>query len=170
MMGSSWNSRKALAKIATAYAILVAGSREVAATEGIEERGCPGCVAGKFALTSVLCHNRGAAETNPWADGARRMHYILFYDVVENFTEKRTPFRGAHLCFAREAFEKGELLLAGALADPPDGAVLVFRGASPEPAEDFARRDPYVTSGLVKSWRVRKWTTVIGDGATPPNV
>jgi uncharacterized protein len=98
------------------------------------------------------------------------MHYILFYDVVENFVEKRAPFRGVHLSHAREAFERGELVLAGALAEPPDGAVLVFRGASPEAAENFARRDPYVTNGLVTSWRVRKWTTVIGDGASPPAV
>jgi uncharacterized protein YciI len=29
-------------------------------------------------------------------------------------------------------------------------------------AENFARADPYVTRGLVKSWRVREWTVVIG--------
>jgi uncharacterized protein len=95
------------------------------------------------------------------------MHYILFYDVVEKFTEKRVEFRGAHLARVREAFERGELVLAGALAEPTDGAVLVFRGTSSQVAEEFARRDPYVTNGLVKAWRVRKWVTVIGDGTSP---
>lgn len=96
------------------------------------------------------------------------MHYILFYDVVENFVEKRMPFRGAHLTKVREAFERGEIVLAGALTEPADGAVLVFRGVSSQPAEEFARNDPYVANGLVRSWRVRKWNTVIGDNATPP--
>jgi len=27
----------------------------------------------------------------------------------------------------------------------------------------FAKADPYVKNGLVKSWRVRKWATVIGE-------
>ena len=95
------------------------------------------------------------------------MHHILFYDVVENFTDKRMEFRAAHLAGVREAFERGELVLAGALAEPADGAVLVFRGSTPEVAERFARNDPYVKNGLVKAWRVRKWVTVIGDGTTP---
>ncbi|HKS66048.1 MAG TPA: YciI-like protein [Candidatus Acidoferrales bacterium] len=98
------------------------------------------------------------------------MHYILFYEVVDAFTSKRGPFRAKHLSHAREAFERGELVMAGALADPADGAVLVFRGASAEPAENFARQDPYVVNGLVTSWRVRKWTTVIGDGASLPDI
>ena len=96
------------------------------------------------------------------------MHHILFYEVVENFTDKRTKFRAEHLACVREAFERGELVLGGALAEPADGAVLVFRGSSPKVAETFARNDPYVKNGLVKAWRVRKWVTVIGDGATPP--
>lgn len=96
------------------------------------------------------------------------MHYILFYDVVENFVEKRTPFRREHLGHVRAAFERGELVLAGALAEPADGAVIIFRGLSPKVAENFARNDPYVKSGLVRSWRVRKWMTVIGDNASPP--
>jgi len=94
------------------------------------------------------------------------MHCILFYDVVDDYVEKRAPFRDAHLKLARQAHERGELVLAGALADPVDGAVLVFRGSSPEPAEAFAKADPYVANGLVKAWRVRKWTTVIGDGSS----
>lgn len=94
------------------------------------------------------------------------MHYLLFYDVVEDFIGKRAPYRAEHLGLAQAAHERGELVLAGALADPADGAVLLFRGPSPEAAEAFARADPYVTSGLVSAWRVRQWTTVIGDGAT----
>lgn len=95
------------------------------------------------------------------------MHYILFYDIVDNFVAKRAPFRAAHLELARHAHKRGELVLAGALADPEDGAVLVFRGPSPGRAEAFAKADPYVTGGLVTKWRVRKWTTVVGEGASP---
>lgn len=94
------------------------------------------------------------------------MHYILFYDVVDDYVERRTKFREAHLKYARQAHERGALILGGALADPVDGAVLVFRGPSPEPAEAFAKADPYVINGLVKAWRVRKWVTVIGDDAS----
>jgi len=90
------------------------------------------------------------------------MHYILFYDVVDDYVEKRAQFREAHLKLARQAHERGELILAGALAEPVDGAVLIFRGESPEAAEAFVKADPYVANGLVKAWRVRKWTTVIG--------
>jgi hypothetical protein len=93
------------------------------------------------------------------------MHYILFCDVVDDYVEKRAQFREAHLQLARQAHERGELVLAGALAELVDGAVLVFQGSSPEPAEAFANSDPYVLNGLVKAWRVRKWTTVIGDVA-----
>jgi hypothetical protein len=61
------------------------------------------------------------------------------------------------------AVEKGELLLAGALADPADAAVLVFRADSAETAERFAQDDPYVAEGLVTNWRVRRWNVVTGD-------
>lgn len=96
------------------------------------------------------------------------MHYLLFYDVVDDYVTRRAQFREGHLKLARQAHERGELVLAGALADPVDGAVLVFRGPTPQAAEAFARADPYVTNGLVMRWRVRKWTTVVGDGASPP--
>ena len=96
------------------------------------------------------------------------MHYILFYDVVDGFVDKRVQYRSLHLDHVRKAHERGELVLAGALADPVDGAVLVFNGSSRETVETFARTDPYVTHGLVTRWWVRKWMTVIGEGATPP--
>lgn len=95
------------------------------------------------------------------------MHYLLFYEVVDGYVEKRAPFREPHMKHAMRAFERGELVLAGALADPADGAVLVFRGPTPQVAEAFAKADPYVINGLIKSWRVRKWMTVIGEGLPP---
>ena len=91
------------------------------------------------------------------------MHYLLFCDVVEDYIARRAPLRAAHLEYARQAQERGELVLAGALANPVDGAVLLFRGSSPEVAEAFAAADPYVTNNLVTRWRVREWTTVVGD-------
>jgi uncharacterized protein len=96
------------------------------------------------------------------------MHYLLFYDVVEDYVNRRASYRAAHIALAREAVARGELVLAGALANPADGAVLVFRGSSPDVAESFARNDPYVKNGLVTKWSVREWTTVIGEGAEVP--
>ena len=93
------------------------------------------------------------------------MHYLLFYDVVDNYAERRMPVRKDHLAHARAAAGRGELVLAGALANPVDGTVLLFKGDSPAAADAFARADPYVTNGLVTAWRVREWTTVIGDDA-----
>ena len=93
-------------------------------------------------------------------------HFALMYDVVDRFAEKRTPHREAHLALVRAAQARGELIMAGALGDPPDGALLVFRAENADAVERFARADPYVTNGLVKTWRVRPWNVVIG-AATP---
>jgi uncharacterized protein YciI len=94
------------------------------------------------------------------------MHYVLLYEVRDDYVEKRGQFRELHLKHARAAYDRGELILGGAMADPIDSAMLVFRGPTAETAEAFAKIDPYVTNGLVTQWRVRKWNTVIGDGAT----
>ena len=95
-------------------------------------------------------------------------HYLLQYDLASDYLDRRPQYRNEHLTLAWQAHERGELVLAGALADPIDGAVFLFRGESPTAAEAFARADPYVTNGLVPSWRVRAWTTVVGaDAATP---
>jgi uncharacterized protein len=96
------------------------------------------------------------------------MHFLLFYEVGEDYVRRRAELREAHLKRAWEASARGELILGGALANPVDGAVLLFKGDSPEVAERFAQADPYVTSGVVKRWRVREWTTVAGEGAANP--
>jgi uncharacterized protein YciI len=96
------------------------------------------------------------------------MHYLLFYEVGEDYVSRRAEFREAHLRKAWEASGRRELVLAGALSNPVDGAVLLFEGDSPRVAENFARADPYVTSGAVKRWYVREWTTVVGQSAATP--
>lgn len=96
------------------------------------------------------------------------MHYLLFYEVSEDYVTRRAEFRAAHLEKAWQASARGELVLGGALANPVDGAMLLFKGDSPEVAEKFARADPYVTSGAVKRWYVREWTTVAGEEAANP--
>ena len=97
------------------------------------------------------------------------MHYLLFYDVVPDYASKRMPFRAAHLEYAQRAVDRGELVLGGALANPIDASVLLFRASSPAVVETFAREDPYVRSGLVTKWQVREWTTVVGkDAETKP--
>jgi uncharacterized protein YciI len=96
------------------------------------------------------------------------MDYLLIYDAAPDYLERRGAFREEHLALAWEAQAKGHLVLAGALADPADGAVFHFRGDSPSAAEAFAKADPYVRNGLVTRWRVRQWTTVVGDAAAAP--
>lgn len=90
------------------------------------------------------------------------MYYVLFYELADDYLEKRAPLRTEHLALAEKARQAGQMVMAGALANPPDGALLVFKGDSPEVAEAFAKNDPYVHNGLIRKWYVREWTVVIG--------
>lgn len=95
-------------------------------------------------------------------------HYLLIYRLGPDYMERRPGFRAEHLALAWAAAERGELVLGGAVDDPLDTAMLLFRGETPQVAEDFARADPYVTNGLVNRWSVRQWITVVGDDAAGP--
>ena len=90
------------------------------------------------------------------------MYFLLFYDYIENVVDKRTPYREAHLALVNEYLEQGEIQLAGAFADPVDGAVLVFKTENKEHIEEFVRQAPYVQNGLVTKWRIREWRVVTG--------
>jgi uncharacterized protein YciI len=89
------------------------------------------------------------------------MHLLLEYTLADDYLERRAALREEHLTLAREAHERGELLLAGALPDPYDRALLVWT-APREVVEAFAAADPYVTNGLVTRWSVRDWNVVVG--------
>ena len=95
-------------------------------------------------------------------------HFLLLYDTAPDYLERRPQFRAQHLALVEAMLAKKALVLAGPLAEPVDGAVLLFQGESAAVAEDFARADPYVTNGLVTRWRVREWTTVAGEAALNP--
>jgi uncharacterized protein len=96
------------------------------------------------------------------------MHYLLFYEFAADYLERRAAFRAEHLNLAWEAQGRGQLILAGAYADPADGAVLLFHCASSSVPESFAAADPYVLAGLVTRWHVRRWSTVVGNDASSP--
>jgi len=44
----------------------------------------------------------------------------------------------------------------------------LFEDNSPNSAEEFAKNDPYVKNGIVDSWEVRPWMTVVGKDAANP--
>jgi hypothetical protein len=90
------------------------------------------------------------------------MHYLLFYDYVDNIVERRAPHRDAHLKLARESAARGELRMGGAFSDPIDGALLLFEAKDASVVENFVKNDPYVAAGLITRWRIRPWTVVVG--------
>jgi uncharacterized protein len=91
-----------------------------------------------------------------------KRYFALIYYVGTDFAEKRAAYRPAHLEQVFESQRRGELVLGGALGDPPDRALLVFRADDRSTAERFARADPYVTSALVQRWEVQPWNSVAG--------
>lgn len=90
------------------------------------------------------------------------MYHVLIYHTTPDYLERRAAFRDEHLAYARAAHERGHLFLAGALDDPADMALLVFKDTAPADIEAFARSDVYVRNGLVTTWEIRPWTVVIG--------
>ncbi len=89
------------------------------------------------------------------------MHWLLFYDFVDDMPARRAPYRDAHVALARAAHERGDLLIAGTFAEPPNGAVLAFTGDRAA-VEAFVAADSYVANGLVTGWRIRPWQVGVG--------
>jgi len=89
------------------------------------------------------------------------MYLLLEYALVDDYLERRAALRDEHLALARAAHERGELLLAGALPDPYDRALLIWT-ADHDVVERFAEADPYVRHGLVTGWTIRPWNVVVG--------
>ncbi len=91
------------------------------------------------------------------------MHWLLTYDYVDDIATRRAPFREAHLGLVRDLHDRGALLMAGAVGEPIEGALLVFTAEDPAVVEEFVAQDPYVREGLVTGWQVRPWNVVVGQ-------
>jgi uncharacterized protein YciI len=102
----------------------------------------------------------GPLESSP-AEPTRH-YYLLIYEVPENYAEARAAYRMEHLELARR-FEATGLLLGGAVGDPIEQAVLLFRSPGPEVAQEFASLDPYVRHGVVRAWKVVRWNVAAGQ-------
>ena len=90
------------------------------------------------------------------------MHLALIYELVDDYLDRRPPLRDEHLALAKDANARGELVLAGAFAEPADRALLVWAAEDENVVRRFVEADPYVRNGLVSSWSIRKWNVVIG--------
>lgn len=93
-------------------------------------------------------------------------HYLLLLEFDETYEARRPEFRNAHLTKAWAAADRGELILAGALTDPLDTGVILFKADSEDVVERFVKEDPYVNNGLIQSWQIREWATVVGKDAS----
>jgi uncharacterized protein YciI len=90
-------------------------------------------------------------------------YFVLRYDaVVDDYVNRRAPFRAEHLRLLHDAHQRGEVVMAGAVGESPDGAIIIFRTDTAGPAEQFVANDPYVKNGLVLTWRVQPWHVVVG--------
>jgi uncharacterized protein YciI len=89
------------------------------------------------------------------------LHHALFYDYVEDVVAKRAPFRADHLAWARSWKADGRIVMAGALGDPPHGALFVFLVDDPAQIEEFVAGDPYIAGAIVTGHRVVPWNVVI---------
>ena len=94
-------------------------------------------------------------------------HLLLEYRLSAAYLERRPEFRAEHLALLEACAQRGELILAGPLPDPFDRAVFVWREDAVEDIERFVSADPYVRHGLVESWQVRTWNTVVGSAMAP---
>ena len=87
-------------------------------------------------------------------------HLLLSYDYVADVLERRPPHREAHLARIAEWIADRGMLAAGAVGDPPTGALFVFGDVPVADVEAFAEGDPYVAAGLVTARRITPWTVV----------
>jgi uncharacterized protein YciI len=88
------------------------------------------------------------------------VRYVLFYESAQDFAEKVPLHVEAHRAWWAGFRERGELLLIGPFADG-SGAMSVF--TTELAAREFARGDPCVTGGVVRTWLVKEWMEAIGS-------
>jgi uncharacterized protein YciI len=89
-------------------------------------------------------------------------HFILLYEYVPDMAARRDPHRPGHLEHVGASEKRGEIVMAGPLLDPIDGALLVFNATDKSVVETFAKNDPYLAAGLILKHTVREWGPAFG--------
>ena len=82
--------------------------------------------------------------------------YVLFYESADDVLAKAPAHFAAHRARGRKFDGQGSLVAYGPFGNPQEeGSMAVF--TSREAAEEFARSDPFVLNGVVRSWHIRRW-------------
>ena len=108
------------------------------------------------ARTRVMASKSGAPGTD-------NSYLLLTLEYVEDMVEKRGPHREEHLAGARKGFDEGKIVMAGALMDPVDAGVFVFKNCEREEVEAFVEADAYYKAGLIPGYSIRPWMVVVGN-------
>lgn len=88
------------------------------------------------------------------------IYHVLQYTYVPDILERRDPYRAEHLQGAKDMAAERKIVMAGALTDPVDGAIFVFRNVGRDEIEAFVKKDPYVVNGLVPEYHIRPYMVV----------
>jgi uncharacterized protein len=88
------------------------------------------------------------------------MRYVLFYESADDVASKAPVHFPAHSAHLDEFHSRGTLLMVGTFGNPQEeGSMAIF--TTREAAEEFARGDPFVLNGVVRSWHIREWDEVL---------
>ena len=96
------------------------------------------------------------------------MHYLLRYQYVDGIDVLREPYRYEHLSRLWAEADAGKVLLAGGAGDPVSEGIIVWDVEDPSVIHAYAQEDPYMTAGLITSYDVVPWRTVVGEQAQTP--
>jgi uncharacterized protein YciI len=96
------------------------------------------------------------------------VHFLLRYQYVENIDSLRGPYRDEHLTRLWAEADAGRVLIAGGAGDPISEGIIAWNVDDPQVIHDFAAADPYMTAGLITSYDVVPWRTVVGEFASEP--
>jgi uncharacterized protein YciI len=93
------------------------------------------------------------------------VYYILFYEVIGDHVTRRAPYREEHLRLLNEAHERGELVMAGALSEPVDGAVLIFCADDATVPRRFAQLRPDILENRLHTRLIggAEWIRTLGS-------
>ena len=101
----------------------------------------------------------------PLAFAAERLKIVNYATYVPD-RNKVNASRAEHQVYADALRENGHLVTGGPIlgADGrPSGLLLVYSAASPQEAENFALRDPFVRQGAIDRYRLDEWIDVDSD-------